>query len=408
MMRKFFLGILIFLILVAILHIGLFAVVNLKGKDILAAKIEDSTGKRPKIGELSLHFPFTFEISDFQLGDLSFAKTTVSLGGFNPFQRSLRLNRVYFDKLNFKLVKEKEDFLIEPIYSTTSITQPEVFKKESSQESPLKEETPKEIKKKKKFSIKIKDFFLKNSTIRYVDKSYKPNIDLIFPDLNLTLTNFSYPNFSKFNINLISSVETKDKTLKELIKANGWIDFVNKNMDVILKVDSFQYGAFSQYYPSVWQPQNLGLETAILSLNSKITAEKNDLVIDNLLSLEEVAFTELKEENKKELSRQRLIKTVLGLLKKDNGKSQIHLKLKTKMDAPEINLDLLGKGLQESVPLGPKFITEQIMYKAGDIVKEGAGKTKDIPKDTIKATIDTIKETIGKLKGIFTGSENNQ
>lgn len=406
-MKKIFMGILIFLVTVAVLHIGLFAFINIKGKDIAADKIEDYFGLRPDIGSLSLDFPFILEIIDFDLGDLTFAKATISLGSFNPFQRSLRLNRVYFDKLNFKLVKEKEDFLIEPVYSATAISRPKVSKKESSQESLPKEETPKETRKKREFSIKVKDFYLKNSTIKYLDKSRKPNVDLNFPDLNLMVNNFSYPNFNKFNIDFISSVETKDKTLEELIKAKGWVDFVNKNMDVVLEIDSFQYGAFSQYYPSVWQPENLGLETAILSLNSKITAEENDLVIDNLLSLEEVNFIELKEENKKELSRQRLIKTVIGLLKKDNGKSQIHLKLKTKMDAPEINLNLLGKGLQESVPLGPKFITEQIIYKAGDIVKEGIGKAKDMPKDTIGTTVDVIKETIGNIKDIFTGSENN-
>ncbi|MCF7869864.1 MAG: DUF748 domain-containing protein [Candidatus Omnitrophica bacterium] len=406
-MKKIFIGILIFLVVIAILHIGLFAFINIKGKDITANKIEDYFGLRPGIGSLSLSFPFILEITDFDLGDLSFAKATISLGSFNPFKSSLRLNRVYFDKLNFKLVKEKEDFLIEPVYSAKAMSQPKVSKKKSSQESPSKGKTSKETKKEKKFLIKVKDFYFKNSTIRYMDKSSKPNIDLIFPDLNLTINNFSYPNFSKFNIKFISSVETKDKTLEELIKAEGWVDFINRNMDVTLEIDSFQYGAFSQYYPSIWQPQNLGLETATLSLNSKITAEENDLVIDNFLSLEEVNFIKLKEENKKELSRQRLIKTILGLLKKDNGKSQIHLKLKTKMDAPEINFSLLGKGLQESVPLGPKFITEQIFYKAGDIVKEGVGKAKNMPKETIEATVDAIEETIGKIKDIFTGSESN-
>jgi hypothetical protein len=406
-MKKIFMGILIFLVVVAILHIGLFAFINIKGKDIAADKIEDYFGLRPSIGSLSLDFPFILEIIDFDLGDLSFAKATISLGSFNPFQRSLRLNRVYFDELSFKLIKEKEDFLIKPLYPTAAVSQPTVSKKELSQESLAKEKTLNETKKKKKFSIKVKYFYLTNSTIRYLDKSRKPNIDLIFPDLNLKVNNFSYPNFKEFDIDFISSVETKDKTLEELIKAKGWVDFVNKNMNIVLEIDSFQYGAFSQYYPSVWQPQNLGLETAILSLNSKIIAEENDLVIDNFLSLEEVNFIELKEENKKELSRQRLIKTVIGLLEKDDGKSQIHLKLKTKMDAPEINLNLLGKGLQESVPLGPKFITEQIIYKAGDIVKEGMGKARDMPKDTIETTVDVIEGTIENLKEIFTGPGSN-
>ncbi|MCF7887209.1 MAG: DUF748 domain-containing protein [Candidatus Omnitrophica bacterium] len=406
-MKKIFIGILIFLVVVAILHISLFAFINIKGKDIAANKIEDYFGLKPKIGSLSLDFPFILEVIDFSLGDLSFAKATISLGSFNPFKPSLRLNRVYFDKLSFKLVKEKKNILIEPVYPVVATSQPKVSRQESSKKSLPEKKLSKGVRKKNEFSFKVKEFCLKDSRVKYIDKSRKPNIDLTLASLNLTVNNFSYPEFSKFKINFTSSVETIDETLEDLIMACGWIDYANKNMDLDLEVDSFQYAAFSDYFPSIWQPENLGLDTAILSLNSQFTAEENNLVIDNLLSLEKVNFTELGEDNKKELSRQRLIKTVIGLLKKDNGKSQIRLKLKTKMDAPEINLSLLGKGLQESVPLGPKFITEQIIYKAGDIAKEGIDKVKDMPKDTIEATVDTIKGTISKIKGMFDDSEDN-
>ncbi|MCF7916690.1 MAG: DUF748 domain-containing protein [Candidatus Omnitrophica bacterium] len=403
-MRRFFIGVLIFLIIVAILHLGLFAIINIKGKDILANKIEDSLGIKPEIGELSLYFPFILEIKDFELGSLSFQKANVSLRSFNPFSSSLRLNKVYLDNLYLEIVKAKEVFSLKPIYKS-SLLQEKPAKEEARQELGADKKGTSKTKKKKEDSksinIEIKDFYLQNSAIRYIDKSRKPEIDLTFIDLNLEIHNFHYPQFMKFIIDLKSSVKVEDEILKDLITIVGWVDYFNKKMDVTLKVDSFQYSAFSQFYPSIWQHQNLGLEKAILSLNSEITAEDNNLVIDNLLSLEEIEFTEINETNEKELSRQRLIKTVIGLLKDKNGKSQIRLKLKTKMDAPKINLSLLGKGLQESVPLGPKFITEQIIYKAGDIVKEGINKSQDVPQNTIETTIDAIKDTVDKFKDMF-------
>lgn len=403
-MRKFFIGILIFLIIVAVLHIGLFAIINLKGKDILANRIEKEIGIKPEIEALSLYFPFILEIKDFKLGSLSFEKANISLRSFNPLGPSLKLNKVYFNNLYLEIVKEKDEFSLKPIYQESIKKEKSIKEAGKRKPMPDKEEinkTKEREKVVKGISIEIKDFYLQNSAIRYIDKSRKPEIDLTFQGLSLEVHNFHYPKFTKFNIDLKSSVKIEDEILKDLITTVGWVDYFNKRMDVTLKVDSFRYSAFSKFYPSIWRHQNLGLKKAILSLNSEITAEENNLVIDNLLSLEEVEFIKISEENEKELSRQRLIKTVIGLLKDKNGKSQIRLKLKTKMDAPKINLNLVGKGLQESVPLGPKFITEQIIYKAGDIVKKGITKPEEVPKNTIETTIDAIKSTVGKFKDIF-------
>ncbi len=407
-MRKIFVGILIFLIVIAVLHVGLFAFINLKGKDILTSQIEEKIGIKPKIGSLSLHFPFMLTIDDFDLGNLSFAKANISVRSFNPISSSLKLNKVYIDKLHLEVIREKNKVAVDPVYQRSiSKVKPARDKddgklsqeKDSSRPKPKKDMA-------KEMTIEIKDFYLKDSELRYIDKNQKPVIDLILSELNLKITDFNYPKFTKFNIDFDSSLKTEKEVLKNLITASGWVDYFNRNMDISLKVNSFRYSAFSKFYPSVWQHQNLGLEKAILSLDSKIIAEENNLIIDNLLSLEEVEFIKISEENQKELSRQRLIKTVIGLLKDKNGKSQIRLKLKTKMDAPQIDLNVLGKGLQESVPLGPKFITEQIIYKAGDIAKEGVTKPEKIPQNTIETTIDAIKNTVDKFKDIFEDQKN--
>lgn len=407
-MRKIFMGILIFLIVIAVLHIGLFAFINLKGKDILASRIEEKIGIKPKIGSLSLHFPFMLTIDDFSLGTLSFAKANISVRSFNPISPSLKLNKVHIDKLHLEIIKEKGKVAVDPVYQRSIDKAKPARDKDDDKLSQEKDSSRPKPKKDmaKEMTIEIKDFYLKDSELRYIDKNQKPVIDLILSELNLKITNFNYPKFTKFNINFDSSLKMEKEVLKDLITANGWIDYFNRNMDMILRVNSFRYSAFSDFYPSVWRHQNLGLKKAILSLNSKIIAEENNLTIDNLLSLEEVEFIKISEENQKELSRQRLIKTVIGLLKDENGKSQIRLKLKTKMDTPQIDLDVLGKGLKESVPLGPKFITEQIIYKAGDIAKEGVTKPEKIPQNTIETTIDAIKNTVDKFKDIFEDQKN--
>ncbi|MCF7871224.1 MAG: DUF748 domain-containing protein [Candidatus Omnitrophica bacterium] len=407
-MKKFFIVILVFLLIAAVLYTGFFALINTKGKDIAIERIENSLGIRPKIGSISLRFPFVLEIVDFRLENLSFSDAEIQFGSFNLFKSSLKLNRVYLERLNFEVVKKDEQI------KAGGISFKEVLGKGQPEEkgedkSVSDEKTRKEIKKKekKKISIEIKNFYLKNGRIKYSDQSRSQPVDLTFLDLNLTAKNISYPKFPKLFFHLSSSLKT-DTILENVIAAKGWIDYPNKNMDVDLKVDSFKYSAVSDFCPAPWRSENLGIEEAFLSLKSKLKAEDNNLLVDSTLILDEIDFMEIEEKDQKVLSRQRLIKTVAALLKDKEDIAKIRIKFTTKMDKPKFSFSSIKKSFQKSLPIGVGAITGQLMNKAGDAVKEGVGKAKDMSKNTFEATVDTIKDTLGKIKDIIIGSEDEQ
>jgi hypothetical protein len=73
------------------------------------------------------------------------------------------------------------------------------------------------------------------------------------------------------------------------------------------------------------------------------------------------------------------------------------------MDKPELKISSIQNSLRKSLPIGAGVITGQLMHKAGDAVKGGFGKAKDIPKNTLEATVDTIKDTLGRIKDIIAG-----
>jgi hypothetical protein len=401
--KKFFMAILVVLFIVAVLYIGLFALINTKGKDIATDRIEDSLGVRPKIGSVSLRFPFILEIVDFRLENLSFSDAEIYFGGFNPFKPSLKLDRVYLERLNVEVTKKDGKIRAGgiPLKEATGKGQSEENQesKNGSDEKTREEANKKED---KNISIEVKNFYLNDSTIKYSDQSRPEPVDLALLDVNLTAKNISYPKFSKLSFYFSSSLKT-DIVLKDLIAAKGWINYLDKSMDVDLTVDSFKYSAVSDFCPSSWRAENLGIEEAFLSLESKLKAEENDLIVDSTLILDEIEFMKIKEENKKVLSRQRFAKTVVALLKDEQDVAKIRIKLTTKMDKPELKISSIQKSLRKSLPIGAGVITGQLMHKAGDAVKEGFGKAKDVPKNTLEATVDTIKDTLGRIKDIIIG-----
>ncbi|MCF7874239.1 MAG: DUF748 domain-containing protein [Candidatus Omnitrophica bacterium] len=402
-MKNFFIAILVVLFIVAVLYIGLFALINTKGKDIAINRIEDSLGVRPKIGSVSLRFPFILEIVDFRLENLSFSDAEIYFGGFNLFKPSLKLERVYLERLNVEVTKKDGKIRAGgiPLKEATGKGQSEE-NQESKNGSDEKTREGVNKKENKNISIEVKNFYLNDSTIKYSDQSRPEPVDLALLDVNLTAKNISYPKLSKLSFYFSSSLKT-DIVLKDLIAAKGWINYLDKSMDVDLTVDSFKYSAVSDFCPSPWRAENLGIEEAFLSLESKLKAEENNLIVDSTLILDEIEFMEIKEENKKVLSRQRFAKTVVALLKDEQDVAKIRIKLTTKMDKPELKISSIQKSLRKSLPIGAGVITGQLMHKTGDAVKGGFGKAKDIPKNTLEATVDTIKDTLGRIKDIIVG-----
>lgn len=403
-MKKIFIGILIFFVATLILYISLFAFINTRGKDILAKRVEAEFGAKPEISEVSLRFPFTLEISDFQLGDLFFAHSKIYLRGFNPFNQSLLLGKVYLDRLEVKVTRKNKQFKIDPIYRQ----KPFLLNNPSGEKENIKERLyPEEKAAEKKLagrralSVEINHFYLTNSTIRYIDKSEEKKVELALPDMNAEIKGLHYPDFTKCFIDFSSSLEVKGKVLKEMIKAEGWVDYYHRSMDIDLKTDLFSYDIFSELYPPFWQAENLGVEEAFLTLASSFKAKDNDLTIDISIVLESVDFMDIDKEDQAKLSRQRLVRTVINLLKRDDQRSGVRFKIKTQMDNPQITPASLGKSLKSSFPIDSRLITGHVVDRAVGTIREGAERTIRIPKNQINKTIDTLKDTLESFKNIF-------
>ena len=194
----------------------------------------------------------------------------------------------------------------------------------------------------------------------------------------------------KLDTVLVSPFTESQRT--NLLSVQGWIDPHNKNMDLDLGIEDFDYMSFGKAYPPFWRPNNLRLEEAVLSFKSNFKSKDNDLFIDNLLTIDMVKFIE-EEEGQGESFQAKILKTAIAFLKGDKEKPTLRFKLMTNMDSPRLDLTSLKKSLMEAAGIGPLTIIEGAIGKVTEKFK-GAGDA------TVGSVIETLKgaaETIGVI-----------
>ncbi len=310
--KKVLVGIGVIIAVIIMLHIVLFAVINIKGRDFILGGIKNNLGLEATMKSFTLKLPFNLEIKDFDCEALSFKRANISLRFFNPFARRLTINKVYLNGLNVDATKYEFKIKEKTVLSSAKV------KPDDSSISPgLKQKTVKQKKekkltvvgeeksKKKKFSFAVGSLHIEDSRLDLTYFVNKCPLRVIFDDITLKVKSFTYPKLSKFYLTLdtVLSPSPQASEVANTLAVKGWIDYSNKNMDVAINVDNLDYFAFSKCYPPFWRPHNLKLKEAVLSLESKLNAKDNDLTIDNFLTLEKVSFIEEEGEEVKSLLR---------------------------------------------------------------------------------------------------------
>ena len=405
----------IILVVVIALHVALFSFINAKGRDLIVGGLKKNLGLEATMGSLSLKFPFNLEIKDFECTALSFKRANVSLGFSNPFAGNIKLSKVYLDGLDLKVAKDKggislslpsrdnpkaEEKVVLPEDSLgfdnlKAEIKPEEEKKEEEKKEEEEGGGEKESKtKEKKFSLAIGNLYLNNSRIEINYPIGKRPVNIIFSDLSLRVKGFTYPQLSRFYVKLDSALvsPSQESQRTNILGIEGWVDYNNKNMNVDINIDDFDYIAFGKFYPPFLRPNNLRLKEAIFSFESNLKSKDNSLIIDNLLTIEGVEFIE--EEDEAESFQAKILKTAISFLKGDKDKPSIHFKLTTNMDSPKLDLSSLKKSLMEAAGIGPLMIIEGAVDKIKGRIEGLGGATVGSVVETLKGATETIESIL--------------
>ena len=384
----------VILVVVIALHIALFTFINAKGRDFIIGGLKDNLGIEATMGSLSLKFPFNVEIKDFECETLSFKRGNISLGFFNPFIYRLSLNTIYLDGLDLKAAKDRGGIALS--------LPPSEDKSKAKEKVVLPQGDPGSSKPKtKKFSLVIGNFYLKNSRIEVNYPLKKRPFNIIFSGISLRVKGFTYPKLSRFYVKLDTVLvsPSRESQRTNALGIAGWVDYRNKNMDIDINLDDFDYIAFGKYYPHLWRPNNLRLKEAVLSFRSNLKSKDNNLIIDNLLTIEGIEFIE--EEGEEEFFQAETLKTVISFLKGDKDKPTLRFKVITRMDSPGIDLSSLKKSLMEAVGIGPL----DIIKGAADKLKE---KVEGLEDATVGSVIEALKGVAGTIEEILKTESEEQ
>ena len=411
-MKKIFIILLILVIIFISLHAGLFVFINLKGKDLITRNIEKEFAEPVTLESLALKFPFRLEMKGFKCGGVSFDEARIVLGFYGPFQFRLAFEKVYLKGLRVRVRKTKRGIKIRPFL----IPEKAKSKKESTLPPILKDVEPKESSTptnkilpadeskaaaKKVIPFKIWRFYIEDGTVEFIDASRKKPIHIVAENITLEVRNISFPELSKAYVDLSASLKSDMAFLKDGLHIKGWIDYLHKDMDVNLNIDSIDYALFSQYYPQFWKPKALSIKEAYLSLTSNLRSESNDLTIKNTLTLDKIEF----DEEGGESSRREMAKTIVAHIRGGKDQTSISFTIKTKMVPLVMDFSGIQKNFKASVPMSPQLIIRGLAGKTRRTVSGGVESAKEATGDTLDKAIGAIKSLFDQAKDIFKPSE---
>lgn len=422
-MKKILRSFSIILILIIFFYFGIFFFINIQGKNILEKYVKETLGLDIELNSLSLKFPFYFAINDLNVEGLYFKEIKIYLGLFNPLGSKYILDKVFIEGFNGSIESDNKGNIEFPLKNILLKSKQEsdldkderlLVKSALSEENNGKIESKEYIGDKKIFFI-IKNIYIKDGSLDFVNYVKDEKLIITFKDIDVKIKNVSYPEFSKMYINLTSSLITDKAIINKGISINGWVDYLKRDMDIKASINEISYEMFNQYYPPAFHSDNLGVKETQVSIKSGFNSKNNDLSIDNVLSIDNIEFLEDKERKTKK----RLVRTILALVQGDREKSEIKFRIKTKMDAPNLNFSSIVKSLKDSIPIGPGLIAGElidmtrktvsgsidgvgeVVGKTTKVVGEGLDGVKELTVDTAVGTIDTAVDTIKGTLGVL-------
>jgi len=365
------------------------AFISFKGKDIVVKYSGQYLGATPSIESVAFKLPFSVEIKKFNCPGLSFCSAIVVAEPFGLLSGKISLVSAVVDGLNVKITITKNKLLVG---EGLKLEFPLPQEKESAGFF-LPGFIPSAYAAgDNAVAVSLGDFTLRNAVIEVNDARPKEAAHFFLKDVDLRLKGFSFPALTRFDLDLTASLESRGVRMKDVVKANGWIDFAGKNMDVKVKVSGLDGLTLREYYQDKFDPQIWSLTSAIFSLDASLQSVRNELVLDAQIIADQFDFSPDGETS----SRGRMLRTILAQLKGDKDKPTINVVNRNKMDP--FDQELLKQSFGEAAKQKARdSFGNLVNLFLGETVKKGSEGVSDAVKGVKSMTVDTAVET---FKGV--------
>jgi hypothetical protein len=336
---------------------------RIKGKDIVISKLKESLHREVAIKDISLSFPLVIKVKNIEISGftkIDYLSMSTSLIGF--LSGKLILNNVTLKNPLFIIERLPNGSLNLPIKN-----------------NPPKVNNPNPKNSKNNFMVLPLSVDITGGRVLFKDKSANiENFVINGEDIDLHIVGSSLlPNNLSAKFKVSAVVYGLNPNKKGNINADGWVNFIKKNMDAEMNIEGLDCSVLVPYVGNFLPAERINKGT--LLLKSTLKAKNNDLTIDSHLEIADLAKAIIAEEN---LQGSNILSSVLiDMLKGETDKVALDFVIKTKLDKPRLDRVSIKTSLIED--LIRKNITEPL-FKNGN------------PKENIEKIGETLKG-IGKI-----------
>jgi len=387
------------IVIFAVIFAATYAFLILQGKAIITGQLESLLHRKVSINYAGLTLPFNLEIRNLDIPGLvkvGHAFISPSIPGLLSGKIILNDLKLINPQLVYERIPEKTQDKAKAEGVSANVNAMAVTPNPQLKSGLQPKSAPK---KNQYLRLIIKRLSIKDGRIDFTDRTLPgEGIKITAKNINFHLTNlYIYPRSAVTNFELTGRIPWLEGQEEGKFQAKGWVNLFKKDMQATLKVSDID-GVYLYPYYSVWVDlEKTRIESAKLSLSSKIKSENNNLAAECHLELTDIVFKQRPEE---EMSKaDKIAQTVLGIFKALNqGKVVFNFTIKTKMTSPEFNFGYIKTAFEDSLKEGIKY--SQVNY--ADIFKapvKRVGRTAtDLSKALYNGTFGLaklVKDTVG-------------
>lgn len=365
-------------IVIAIIYVIAFAVLAIKGKEILIRKLQGLTQKKVTMKYFRLIPPFDLKIKKLDIDGMFKADYIyLSPNILGLVSGSLILNDIRM--IRPSIIYEKSLF----------------SKKDKPQ---VKASSP--------VRVICRRIEITDGRLNFIDKAAgKEGLSITVEELNFRLVNiYAFPFSVVTKFELTGKIPWQEGVKKGNIDLHGWMDIFKKDMQASLKVSDID-GIYLYPYYSTWV--DLGkarIQKAVLNFSSDIQGLDNNITAACHLELAEIVRRPLSpEESEKKAAR--ITDAVLDIFKAMNqGKIALDFTIKTKMDKPEFSFGDIKMAFEDKLSQGKTkagFRPQDLLILPGKMIEGTFKGAAELSQALINSTVSIGKEIRNTVEDAF-------
>jgi ABC-type antimicrobial peptide transport system permease subunit len=338
-----------------------FVFVLVAGKALLQSQLAQALKKEVRFSTVRLS-PFgTLEIRDLEIPNFA----TIDKVSISPLIIGFAKKRAVLGRVGFSRPRISIHRLSDGSWDLPPVIQEQMRNQGAKSQPP----------------VLISGLAVNDGSVTFSDETKTPAFNFGVKNLNLDVGNkiLSFnPILTRFRVK--GEVVTKPDKPVSVFAAEGWVDFLRKDMKGMVNLSDLDAVYFLPLY-SKYMTSNL--RNAILSFKSDLVAHSNDLIANCHLGIRDLVFEKAKDETAPTIS---FLDIVTGGLQTENKEVNVDFVIKTKLDNPRVDVVKLSGNIMA------KALGDQLMQAPP---QETIDNFKSLGKEFEKIGKNILKEKLG-------------